>query len=340
MKTALKIFFWVVLVALVAAVGWTFFRVQQVRDTVRERQEALAADASTYEARIQSDAARWENSSLLAPHDGPDAAELMFRHIGWDKAGPAADPIPRELAERLKALGKDWAEHYLELDLKNVETGWMSELSKYGFWDIEGVGSPLAGTPYLALNDDLPSFIDAGAFGRARMARGLQSGDAREAAKETRELARLCASTESLIGLAMTGALLNIERTGFKKAVELGQPVEGWTPVSREDELALRRLMWVAPAPYSLLATGAGPSAGLTTTRCMGLGEVLKVALYMRLFAQPEFPNRYAALDAALAQDGCRLKRARAAWNDPHAEGQLGLDARVFCKVAMDDPIA
>jgi hypothetical protein len=337
MKTALKIFFAGLLVTIVAGVGWTFFRVQQVRSTVREKQAELASDSSRYEARIRADAARWENDPLLTTHAGPDAAELLFKHIGWDSGGPAAEAIPAELAAKVKALDKDWASHFDGLDLKAVDTGWMAELSKLGFWDLEGSGSALAGKPYMALVDDAPRFVDAIVFGKLRMIRGLQSGDAREAAKETRELARLCASTESLVGLATAGALLRVERRAQEAAGELGQPVEGWTPVSADDASALQRLVWAAPAPYSMLATGALPS-GPTFGRCMGLAEGLRSALYMRRFAEREFPDHYAALTAALAQEQCRLRRARQAWADPNAEGQLGMDGHVFCQVAMDDP--
>ena len=290
-------------------------RVQTGLNALQAQQDA---EGARFRARIEADSARWKDDPLLAPHDGGDAAALLFVHLRWMDDG-RQPPVPARLAEQLQALGSDWGKHVEELDFTGVDLTWMSQLAQFGFWDVEAAGSPLADAPWAPVTEGMPNFIDAQHLGRGRLAQGLQSGSAVVAAAEVRELARLCLSSERLVGEMVGVALLSIERRAREEAVRRNQDVTGWTSISEEDQQALKRVLYVAPARFGLFPValpGEAPGA------CTGLWEGLGQAYLVRGYLHDVLAERYAALTTTLAASPCRLRRARLAWaSDPTGGG-------------------
>jgi hypothetical protein len=331
MKTLLKIVIGLVVLALCAPFVWAAYASHRAHKIMKAEQEKLAADWTTYESQYKADAARWSNDPLFQAHKGGDAAPLLLAHIRYanDRKTPA--PVPEALREQMAGGDGGWFGDPFSLDVKGIDTSWMSGLGEFGFFDIEGPGTPLEHVPFDPVKDDMPSFIDLQSFAKVRLTQGLQSGDARPAAKEVRELARLCFTTEILVGEMIGVALLGIERHARDEAVKLNQDVSGWTAVSQEDQQSLKRLLWAGPAPYSLLATGPLTSAPPSVGSCTGLREVMGTAHIMRKFAESEVPERYAAITQALEKNSCRLRRARAAWTSNDPSGQIPDTAEALC---------
>lgn len=325
-----------VAMALVTLIGFGLSRKTQT--AVDDSRRNLEAQWKRFEPRVAVDQARWRDDPLISPHAGGDAAELVFAHVRWEseqKAGKPA-PIPETLTVKFT---QDWWTRVDELDVAEVDLGWMSRLAEFGFWELEGLTSPLAKQPFVVFTEDIPNFVDAQWAAKVRLAQGLKSGDAREAAREVREFARLALTTEHLVGLMIGTAMLGIERHVYEEAVRRGQNVEGWTPVSEVDQQALKGAIWAAAAPHSLLAQAPLRDVDLPVGRCAGLREGIGGAWYLRGWVEDDMPDRYTSLTKALDASTCRLPRARAAWHGTSKAGQLPVDGSAFCTAGSDKPV-
>lgn len=307
------------------------------RTARREVERVLREDWARFEPRIVSDQARWTAEPLVGPHPGADAAPFLSGYVRWEE-DRRDSPIPAALSEQLRTWDDDFA-HVDDAAVEELDLGWLSQLPKYGFWDLESAGSPLERAAFELWTEPLPRFADVANVAKARLLQGLKRGDARAAAAEVRELARLCLTTEVLIGNMTAVALIGHERRAHEEAVKRGQPVEGWTPFSQADQQALKRALWAAPAPVQLLATAPLAGQSLRVGRCAGLREGIGVAFSLRRFMGEELPGRYAELTEALAKSDCRLRRPRVAWSDPQAKGALPDRGSAVCTGSPGEPV-
>jgi hypothetical protein len=331
MARVLKVLGVLVLAVVLLLAGVMVWAMHKARGEAQAVQERLSADWARFEPRVMADEALWKNHPLLARHEGGDAAGLLFKHVRLERGAAQAPPLSTALTDALKALGPDWARRSKEVDLSGVDLGWLKELSTYGYWDLEGAGSPLAALPFSPLDEPLPNFGDLQNAARARLMRGLNDGTAGEAAGEVRELARLCLTTDTLIGVMVGTSMLGMEHKAYDEAVRRGQDTLGWTPVTDADAEALKRALWAAQAPGTLLSAGTLSSAQLPVGQCVALRENLGLAWFLKGYLQEELPERYAALTKALDQSPCRLTRARAAWKGTDTGGQLPVSGAAMC---------
>lgn len=317
MRTAVKVIGVLFAIAVVVSAGVWMSIVARARGALREQQQSAAAAFARFEPRITADEARWRAHPLLAHRDGDDAGPLLQKHVGWGDAD-APEAIPTSLIEAFARFKDTWPAHVDELDVDGVDLGWMSSLQGFGHWDLEGPGSPLDSRPLDPLAEPAPRFIELQDIARVRLAQGLRTGDARAAARDVRELARLALTTESLVGVLAGSSLLAIEARAHDEASRRSPAaVEGWTPISADDRAALRRLLYAAPAPFMMVATPPLASHSVVVGSCAGLREGLITAGLARPFVEDDFADRYASLSSSLSSSGCRLTRMRAAWADP-----------------------
>ncbi|MEW6431712.1 MAG: hypothetical protein AB1730_09395 [Myxococcota bacterium] len=301
----------------------------------REMSRQLSEQYERHRAHIDRDEARWATDPLLAPGVGGDAARLFAEHVGWERTdggipGPRA-PLPTTVVERLKAAtGRAWLD-LEDPEVLSIDVGWLSRLEAFGSWDIEGEESPLAAIPFDPLTEPLPDFTALQTFAKVRLLQGLEQGDVVRAAAEVRHLARLAYSTEHLVGAATAVSLLGLERRAHAAALERELDVSGWTPVSEEDADGLRAVLWAANAVTSLLAEGPLAARPLRVGECPALREGLGQAHALRALLEDELPDRYAALDRALANSSCRLRRLRRAWTARSSDGQFPATTKIFC---------
>jgi hypothetical protein len=333
MRTAFRVVLGLVALVVLVVVGggWVLSRTAWAK--ADEQRERVDADWKQFRVAIEADEARWKADPLLAPHDGPDAAPLLHHWVGFEKE-PHGPPLPPAAMDALRGWGADWVKHTDELDVAGVDLAWMATLHTFGFWDLESEG-PLKSRPLMVLTEPSVEVGSLLALAKARLGQGLKQGDPRAAAREVRELARLCFTTEQLIGSMIGIALLAVERRAHEEAVARHQDVDGWTPISEDEQRSLRRALWVAAAPTSFLAGPELAAVRLPVGECAGLREGLGSALMLHEFARDHEAARYATLGAALEASGCRLRRVRAAWANPSSVEALTSGGNVFC---MSEP--
>ena len=298
-----------------------------------EAEQKLAREWTTVRELVAADEARWADDPLFAASAGGDASQLIMAHIRWESSDAGA-PVPAALSAMLKS-GGDWPHNFSELDVSQIDTGWLTELGAFGFFDIEAAGSPVERTPWKPSYEPIPYFVDLQTLAKVHLTRGLQRGDARAAARDVREAARLCLTTEVFVGEMMGVALLGIERRAYEQAMLQGHDVSNWTPITDPERLTLRRVLFAARAPYVLLATGDLAAKTPRVGQCMALRDELGHAHEARGDSEPVVPERYAALTRALEAAPCRLRRPRAAWASNELDGQFscerGYDPEHIC---------
>lgn len=289
-----------------------------------KKRAALEADRVLFAEAVLADHRRWSLDPLVTPRDGGDAAPLLFQHIGSENVPPPPGAVPLALRAALADAGTEWTER--TFDLGAIDTGWMGQLSSYGFWDIEGEGTLLEERPFNGLQEPLPLFVEAQLHAKVRLLQGLERGDIGPAIDETNELARLCLSSESLIGEMVGAALLGMAHKAGLAADRRGLDAGTARRYSEEEIASLRRFRWAMGERVSVLSSST--AAAQPPATCGAMRE-LTVALYIRPYARQFIPERYRQLDAILEASPCRLRRLRAAWAR-HGEGEAE-DATALC---------
>jgi len=149
-------------------------------------------------------------------------------------------------------------------------------LLAYDHWETASPGGRYA--EYLATDEHpflasspIPNLIAMQTLARLRLVQGILSpegSDMLPALEETRHLARLSLSSETLIAAMIANAILSIEKRAYDMAVERGLLApEAWTPASDDLREAIRRagfgmvvvaMGWTVPddAHDQLVATG------------------------------------------------------------------------------------
>lgn len=328
MKRALIVVFVVLALLLVADGVLVGPMLYKGTTALRERQAESAADQSALAAQVMADHLRWQNDPLFQSRDGGDAAEVMFRHVGFEGGARAPEALPDELVAAVRDAGAEWPT--APIDVAATDLSWMSELSKFATWDIEGPGTPLFNAPFDGLNESLPRSVDLMHLAKVRLKQGLATGHIHPALAEVRELARLSLTTEMLIGDMTAVALLGIERRGAEEAVKRGLDLEGWRAHTEDETQSLRRALWVATHSTSLIAPlkpldSQFPLVG----RCSAQRE-LALALFARPWASSVLQDKYRTFDEQLAASPCRLRRLRRAWATT-GEGELPLNGTALC---------
>jgi hypothetical protein len=332
MKTALKVLAALVVILFGGAVGVSWYFAHGARQKMKGAQQTLAARWAAVEPQFRADTARWKEDPLIKRHEGGNAGPVVFAHIRWDGDDKAAPPVSQALKDQLGVADNAWPGNAAMVDVKGIDTAWMSALGGFGFLDIEAEGSHLKDAPFLPLSDPMPNFIDLLQLAKVHLTQGLQNGDARPAARDVREVSRLCLTTENLLGEMIGVALVGLERRVYEDAVRRGHDVSGWTAVSKEDQLSLKRVLWAAPAPFSMGASGSLAAMTPEVGYCTGLREAVGTSHFLRRYIEPELPEHYARLTKALDASPCRLRRARAAWKANDPTGQLPDKGAALCQ--------
>ena len=331
---ALFAFLGLMVLAVVAAfvvVRW------QVDRNHKERMAELAADYDSYTGAFLQDQETFAGLGLFEPRSGSDAGALLNSGLSWDGSefeqpwrtqaglGVATLTLDEGVLDALDAAGDAWPAlppaSYSELDF-----GWMSRLAAYGYWSIFE-GSPLElSDPAMWWQDPFPSFITLIHWSKLRLAKGIAEAEPMAAALEVRELARLCMSTETLIGAMIAASMLELEAHAHA-ALGPGAPAQWLLLVDEQEVEQMRRMIFAGPA-YLGLET---PEAYSDTYRSIGVGrctaihESFMIALGFRAFLESSMPEQFDRLDRILADGAgeCRLVRLRKVWNDPESADRM-----------------
>jgi hypothetical protein len=317
MSRPLKILFFVaipgvLLVCLLPGLIWAAF----AQADIEQHQSQVKSDWIQFKPQIGTDEARWKNDELFQVRKGEDASTVLFTKIRRDEV-KTAPLIPEAIAEALKANKSTFVDHVDDVDVSSIDLSWMRQLNQFAYFDIEA-GDPKGDSRAFHLfNEFFPNFLDLQNMAKVRLIQGLASGDARQAAKEVRELARLCFSSEQLICEMIGIAILGMEEAAFKEAQKRKQITDAWVPISENERLQMRRLFWVGLEQYTMDAPlEMLKEEKITIGSCAALREGIGTTLLMREFAPQDQKERLDALkQIADVSIHCRLKRERAALN-------------------------
>lgn len=271
---------------------------------------------------------------LISSHLSKDAGPFLNSRLEWndvvnDIAAKAAYEkylvslgaakivklsLPLQATEKRKSLGPDYYKKANEIDLKGIDFGWFKELQKYDFWNIE-VNSPLA---YLDKFDytksPIPNVVPLVAWARLRLVKGVQERNVKLAIDEAVHLGRLIHSTENMLGVMASiailkavaqfakdqGVPLNVDAMVFDKAklyfISLGKALGN--PLVDTQDIAL------------LLQAGFGPGY------CAVLNEAGWGLLMSKSLLETDLKDFYAKYDVIFkSQTSCRWVHIRRAWS-------------------------
>lgn len=320
----------VALVALVLVAGaWVAYR-KLVRERwagpLREQEARAAAGVETFcaaDAELATDPFFQRGPRLK------DAAAFLNPLVGFGSSpvdggvpippGTLAvpDAVRTALTGASNFMDVDTADAGVDDALAAVDTSVLSRAHEFDHWELTGAGSPLTPSATWTAGDaPLPQFIQLIAAAKVHLVQGARAGTLREAAKDVRQLARLCLTSESLLGAMVGLALAGQERRAHEWAVAHGVDVGDWTPVDAarvERAKAVMKVASVLLGPTADEATFGRALACAEVSRCVGLSEVVTFSGGMvPLLPEPAASRMKAALGVVSTPGkGCSFATAR-----------------------------
>lgn len=334
----------VVLLVLVAG-AWVGYR-----KLVRERwagplREQEARTAAAVETFCAADAELATDPFFQRGPRTRDAAPFLNPLLGFgDSPVDGGVPIPpgtlRVPAAVKDALGA--APTFIDVDLSDagvaaalggVDTSMLARAREFDFWELTGPGSPWTpAATWSAAEAPLPNFLPLVVASKVHLVQGARAGTLREAAKDVRQLARLCLASESLLGAMVGLALADQERLAHEWAVAHEVDVGDWTPVDGERVARAKAVLRLSPmflGPMADEATFGRALACAEVSRCVGLSEsMFFVGGMTRLLPEPAASRAKAALGVVSAPGkGCSFATARYFASRPMTPGMVEVPA-------------
>lgn len=304
-----------------SAVAWRQLVRERWAKPLREREAAAAAAVDTFCA---GDAALALHPVFQPGPRARDAAPWLHPLVGFGAAStdggvpvPAgALVVPQPVKDALGA-SKAFMDALDDALAASMDTSALSRAHDYDHWELTGALSPLApGASWNAADAPLPNFMLLLQAAKVHLARGGRAGSLKDAARDVRQLARLCLTTESLLGAMVGVALLSVERDAHAWALAHGADTSDWTPVDADTTAqakAVLRLASVFFGPAANEATFARALACAQASRCVGLTEAVTLvgALAPKL-PEPSASRVKAALGVVSTPGhGCSFATAR-----------------------------
>jgi hypothetical protein len=220
--------------------------------------------------------------------------------------------LPADLVADVSSWGDAWVDHAGDPRLSKLDFAWMAGLSKYGYWNVMP-GGPLEKLEHPRFESmPIPNFLTLQTWVKLRLLAAREKGDFAAASAEVRQVARLCHSTELLIGAMVGINLLKAERRAYDAAVAAKADVRNW-PMPYESEWLedLRAVEWAGAGyvsvqlPEDVYEKARSVKAG----RCAGLSEAA-IYVLVRKRLDVDVPAWLAA-ELEKPEPPCRLELAR-----------------------------
>ena len=296
-----------------------------------ELQAELQAQSESWRADFFKDQRELAGHWLYERRPGGGDASVVLATVagwrdGWRSGGRASiagkSGVPPALEANLKAWGMNWLDHVDDADLAGVDLRWMKDLGRFDHWDIEADGSPMNEVPWVWATAPIPDYITLQTAAKVRLLQGLRAAKGAEAAAEVRELARLAASTEILIGDAVGVSMIKLDVRARLMATKRGQDVSSWPASTLEEAERLRRMIFAAVGFFGALPLAPEVENDVVVGRCTALMEGGAKALLVRGLLNESHSERYASLTKSINESSCRLKNLRRAWNQASSDEQ------------------
>ena len=340
MRKVLRVLLVLVVLFGLLVLGGVLFLRHRVDQEADARRATMEKGFATWHAEVLKDHQWLAGLDFFRPVSGPDAGPFLNPRIPW--SGPE-----RVLAKWTASLPKDTPSlkldpaatdglrkgDWLEADpalYEKLDFGWMGLLAGYGFWDVEKASPWTVGEPFERIEAPLPTVMHLLSWAKLRLAKGMKEGQPAQSGAEVRALARLCFSTEMLLGEMVAVAMLGLEDEARARAAAKGLPVDRWTTLDEPSRKRIKRALWVIPAYVALdtpEAHGRDVEA-IKVGRCAALNESTLFALALRPLLRDSRTADFERVgrNLELAKE-CRLSSLRAAWaapDDPARDPLLG----------------
>ncbi|MEW5742136.1 MAG: hypothetical protein AB1938_24690 [Myxococcota bacterium] len=280
----------VVVAVLLGGVWLAYHRLVRDRWAVPlARQEArLAAGVETFCAAEAELAKRPE----FVP--GPrtkDAAPWLSPLVGFESPvtdGGVTLPAgtlrsPQAVKDALKKAAPDFLDALSDEELASIDTSSLARAHDFDHWELTGPsGAWQAASPLTAADAPYPRFLELISLSKVHLAKASRAGTLAEAAKDVRQVAKLCLSTETLLGAMVGLALLGVEERAHAWALAHAVEAPGWAPVDAATVGRARAVLRLSPAFFGPMANEATFARALScarVSRCVGLTET---ASFMR----------------------------------------------------------
>jgi len=227
--------------------------------------------------------------------------------------------MPDALSAKLK--GGAWWNLADDADVKAADSSWVAALGAYDHWDLHPV---VEGERFDFLSAPLPDFNALMQWSKVHLLKSRAFAD-------VRHLARLCHSTETLIGAVIAAAILDFER--------LGRENLGGEAVLKPEDIARMKRVAQAYAAYGALFVDA-PAGAFTEQMPFGMCAALNESGSMAQLLRPYLGESEPALYQRQTQriEGakmCRLGQLRHQWRGyPNAGGTLDGNLRDLCTLS------
>lgn len=340
MRKAVRFLLVLLVVLALAVLGGVLYLRHRVDQSAAARRAAMEKGFATWHAEVVKDHQWLAGLDFFKPAAGPDAGAFLNPRLPWN--GP-----DRVLAKWNASLPKDASSlalpqaasdglrkgDWLEADRalwEKLDFAWMGQLSAYGFWDVEQASPWSVGEPFERFEAPMPQLMNLLSWSKLRLAKGLSDGAPAQAGAEVRALARLCFSTEMLLGEMIAVAMLGLEDEARVRAAAKGLPVDGWTTLDEPSRKRIKRALWALPA-YVSLDTPEAHAKDIDTLvigRCAALNEATVFAIGLRplLLDSRRADFERVGRNLEIAKE-CRLTTLRTAWaapDDPARDPLLG----------------
>ena len=326
----------IVSVAVIAVSLYSALTVATITSAYKARGAVLEAALAKYHQAFIGDQMVARGWPMFMPRSGDrDASPLIgprthwiVQRAAWDRYVSALPVGERHLTldpDLQAKLAHKWLEAGPQF-LSGIDFTWMGQLIDFDYWDLDA-HSP--SSPDSAHSPE-PG-IDVVTWAKLRLLKGIKEREPASAILEVEELARLCATTESI--LTVIKALMLLELTDAVRqrmdSSGVGAAVVRLGRDPKEYHRILRAL-WGALA-YAQLRTPPAYEDDwdhIAAGRCAALGHGLASAVTLRALLLPSHALEYEHLTRLLSRSPeCRLRRLRRLWGMPMStEGPLSAD--------------
>jgi hypothetical protein len=341
MKLTLSIVFGILILYLIVGLGLQAHYALRMSAQFAAGTKHLEDKVSRYE-NLQRQLG--ETDVFGRPRLGKDASSFLNRRVRWpDSAGEL-----RYLDDNAKGRVALTANIPLSFDkskvisFKDVDFSWLKEVAGFDYWDLSQ--SPPVLNRLAALKGNFispsyffgdtaePVFSDIYAFMRLRLMHGIATRTLRAALAESRKMAQLIASTETVNGYVVAGLMVVSETEAFDFGTKLGIiRAKEWTPIRNGGEILkngsiqpFAGYFGVYSNPELVARTVANPKNNVGRCLAMidGTREIAKYAPFLKskFLFERDFSSLMESLENAALDPSnkCRFPYVRKFWEgDP-----------------------
>mgnify|MGYP000626524326 CR=1 FL=1 len=338
MKLTLSILFGAIIFYLIVGLGLQAHYASRMSAQFTAGANHLEAKLPRYE-NMQRELGRTE--IFGKPHLAKDASKFLNRRVRWPARSGEPVYLDAEPKGRVPLVAKNIPLSFdkaKSISYKNIDFSWLKEVGGFDYWDLSHsppVINRLAAMKggYITANyffGDMPEplFNELYTFMRLRLMHGIATRTLRAALAESRQMAQLVASTETVNGYVVAGLMLVSEAEAFDYGAKLGiVRSKEWTPIRNGGEILkngsiqpFAGYFGVYSSPKLVERTVGNPANNVG--RCLaiidGTREMAKFTPFLKahfLFERDFSPLIESLTTAALdPSNSCRLPYVRKFW--------------------------